>query len=226
MVSCSQMNIQIKQSSVKPLASVPPQWLSPARGTGFYCSQLSFPNSAKENIFAPTKPQLLWDQRSRTQGCFSPVPSARAFPRVPSTAPGRQRRRPHLGRPVIALARTGMAATFCVTLKHPSEYRRCSSLQGCGSAPYPRPLGEKGSCYSDIQKFEGFPWPNSLLPAITAVTGKGIVFLEATRSAGSVGKRQEASPHPVDGRGPLGFVLAALLTLTPAALQPCSCPKA
>lgn len=141
------MNIQIKQSSVKPLASVPPQWLSPARGTGFYCSQLSSANSAKENIFAPVKPQLLWDRGSCTRGCFPPGPSARALPGVPSTALARQRRCPHPKRPVTALARTGMTATFCVTLKHPGEYRWCSSLQAQGTVAQHLthvPWGQKG----------------------------------------------------------------------------------
>lgn len=47
---------------------------------------------------------------------------------------------------------------------------------GCGSAAYPHPLGEKGSGFSDIQRFEGFPRPDSLIPAIIAMTGKGIFF--------------------------------------------------
>ena len=92
--------------------------------------------------------------------------------------------------------------------------------RGCGSAPYPHPLGEKGSGLSDKQSFEGFPWPDSFIPAITAMTGKGIFF----GSHKSIGKRKEASPHPVEDWVPLGFVLGALLTR--AASQPCSCPKA
>lgn len=65
-----------------------------------------------------------------------------------------------------------MTATFCVTLKHPRACRSSSSLHGRG----PRPLGEKGPGFSGVQRFEGFPRPGRLIPAITAMTGKGICF--------------------------------------------------
>lgn len=48
--------------------------------------------------------------------------------------------------------------------------------RSCSSAPYPRPLGEKGPGFSDIQRFEGFPWPDGLIPVTIAMTGKGIFF--------------------------------------------------
>lgn len=84
-------------------------------------------------------------------------------------------------------------------LETPARIRTCSSLQGCGSAPYPHPLGGKGLVFSDVQRFEGFPWPNSFIPAVIAMSGKGIFSGSHKKSELC---REEAGGIPIPHGGP------------------------
>lgn len=138
--------------------------------------QLSFASSAAENIFAAMKPQLLWDQGSCTQG----VPRGASFP-VPLPEP-----------PADSSAQAEVTAPpkeACHTIGRdwddsdlPCDLETSERMQmvhvptgprGCGSAPHPRPLGKVPDS-SHIQRFEGFPWPDNLVLALTAVMGKRI----------------------------------------------------
>lgn len=156
-MSCSQTNIQIKQSSVKPLASVPPQRLSPARGTGFYCGQLSFADSASR-IFL-----LQWNRScSGTRGA---VPRGASFP-LPLPEPP-------LGSQAQLCPGKGDDSACHTTGRDwddsdlPCDLERSERMQtvlvpaepgGCGSAPHPRPLGRKGlifHTYQDLRDSRG-----------------------------------------------------------------------
>lgn len=80
------------------------------------------------------------------------------------------------GEPCCSLGKDWDGSDLLCDLGTPKRIRTVLVPAGPGLSTLPSPWAEKGSGFSDIQRFEGFPWPNSLLPAIIPVTGKGIFF--------------------------------------------------
>lgn len=169
---------------------------------------LSSTNSAKDNIFAPTRPQLLWDQGKlrpevlpSSSLCQSPLRGA-------STPLAGQRGCPHP---------TGVT----VTLK-PTDSAVPAGLGGCRAEP--TAPGQKGSVASDMQRFGAFPGPDSLIPAIIATAGKGS-FLGSCKMTGIY--REEpggiTAPRPGRTRHPLGVGWVHLSHT--GSFAPLSCPK-
>lgn len=60
-------------------------------------------------------------------------------------------------------------------MKHTDSARPCRA-RGLQLSAIPTAPGQKGFAASDMQRFGGFPGPDSLIPAIIATTGKGSFF--------------------------------------------------